>query len=147
MDTVEDLIVESEITAVGENARLHGWAFERVGPRCFRVTLNARNGDIFQVEVECEGYPVRPAAFHWRNRETGQLAHNADTPEPYNFFYQTGQICAPWNRLASMDDGPHPEWVQANWKQQAETRGTVSLAAMVSRIHHELQSDQYNGRR
>ena len=65
------------------------------------------------------GIRCEPAAFHWRNRETGQLDHNADTPEPYNFFYQTGQICAPWNRLASMDDGPHPEWVQANWKQQA----------------------------
>ena len=147
MERVEDLIVESEISAVDENARLHGWAFERVGPRCFRVTLIARNGDEFQVEVECDGYPVRPAAFHWRNRKTGQLDDEADAPAPYSFFSYTGQICAPWNRLASIDNGPHPEWVQANWRQQAETRGTVTLAAMVSRIGHELQSGLYSGRR
>lgn len=146
MGTVEDLAVDREIAAVEDNAQLHGWKFERVGQRCFRVSLSARNGDLFQLEVECDGYPVRPAAFHWRNRDTGQLDRVTDSPVPYNFFYPTGQICAPWNRLASTDGGPHPEWVQANWKQQPETKSTVTLAAMVSRIHHELRSDHYKGR-
>ena len=151
MATVEDLAVEREIEAVRENAELHGWPFERVGPRCFRVTLTAHNGDIYQVEVECDGFPVRPAAFHWRNPETGQLDALADAPEPYrtgdNFFFPTGRICAPWNRLASTEGGPHREWVQANWMQQTETKGTVTLAAMVTRLHHELRSQRYGGRR
>lgn len=151
MGTVEDLAVEQEIEAVRRNAQLHGWPFERVGPRCFRVTLTARNGDNYQIEVECDGFPVQPAAFHWRNQETGQLDALADAPEPYNtgdnFFFPTGRICAPWNRLASTEGGPHQEWVQSNWMQQAETKGTLKLAAMVSRLHHELRSQRYRGRR
>ena len=57
MATVEDLAVEREIEAVEENAQLHGWPFERVGPRRFRVTLTAHNGDIYEVEVECDRFP------------------------------------------------------------------------------------------
>ena len=151
MPTVEDLVIEREIEAVRDNARLHGWPFEWVGPRCFRVTLSARNGDTYQTEIECEAFPVQPAAFHWRNPNTGQLDVLADAPEPYNvgnnFFFPTGRICAPWNRLASTEGGPHQEWVQTNWMQQAETKGTVTLAAMVSRLHHELRSQRYRGRR
>ena len=150
MATVEDLVIEREIEAVRKNAQLHGLPFEWIGARCFRVTLTARNGDVYQIEVECDGFPSQPAAFHWRNQETGQLDVLADAPEPYqsgdNFFYPTGQICAPWNRLASTPDGPHPNWVQSNWMQQAETRGTVTLAAMVSRLHYELRSQRYRGR-
>ena len=86
---------------VEENAQLHGWEFERVGQRRFRVSLSAGNGDAFQIEVECDGFPAQPAAFHWRNCETGQLDDVADSPEPYGFFFSTGEICAPWNRLAS----------------------------------------------
>ena len=147
MATVEDLAVEREIEAVEENAQLHGWPFERVGPRRFRVTLTAHNGDIYEVEVECDRFPVQPAAFHWRSQETGRTDEPADSPAPYGFFHSTGRICAPWNRLASTDGGPHREWVQANWMQQEETKGTVTLAAMVARLHHELRSQQYRGRR
>ena len=151
MGTVEDLAIDREIKAVRENAQLHGWPFDLVGPRCFRVTLSARNGDVFQIEVECEGFPAQPAAFHWRNQETGQLDVLAAAPKPYiagqNFFFSTGQICAPWNRLASTEGGPHQEWAQSNWMQQAATKGTVTLAAMVSRLDHELRSQRYIGRR
>lgn len=151
MATIEDLVIEREIEAVRENAQEHGWPFERVGPRCFRVTLSARNRDRYQIEVECSGFPVQPAAFHWRNQETGQLDALADAPEPYNagnnFFFPTGQICAPWNRLASTEGGPHPEWMNSDWKQQPATKGTVTLAAMVSRLHHELRSQRYRGRK
>ena len=97
--------------------------------------------------MECDGFPVQPAAFHWRNQETGQLDEPADSPAPYGFFHSTGRICAPWNRLASTEGGPHREWVQANWMQQAETKGTVTLAAMVTRLHYELRSQRYGGRR
>ena len=90
MATVEDLAVEREIEAVEENAQLHGWPFERVGPRRFRVTLTAHNGDIYEGEVECDRFPVQPAAFHWRNQETGQLDEPADSPAPYGFFHSTG---------------------------------------------------------
>ena len=80
MATVEDLAVEREIEAVEENAQLHGWPFERVGPRRFRVTLTAHNGDIYEVEVECDRFPVQPAAFHWRSQETGRTDEPADSP-------------------------------------------------------------------
>lgn len=147
MATIEDLVVEPDVAAVEEIAQLHGWLFERVAARCFRVSLSARNGDMYQIEVEFDGYPAMPAAFHWRNQQTGQLDELADTPAPFSFFHSTGRICAPWNRLASTPGGPHTNWVQTNWQQQSETRGTVRLAAMVLRIHFELRSQRYRGRR
>ena len=120
---VEDLVVEPQIDAVGNIAPHHDWCFERVGPRCFRVSLSARNGDIYQVEVDCARFPVEPAAFHWRNRETGALDQIADSPEPYGYFHSSGRICAPWNRLASMPDGPHPDWVRSGWQEQSGNKG------------------------
>ena len=146
MPTVEDLVIEKGIAEVAENAHLHGWAFDRVGPRCFRVSLVAKNGDAYQLQVECDGFPDIPPAIHWRNPDSGALDDPADSPNPYNYFHESGRICAPWNRLASTEGGPHRKWEWANWRQQPETRATVSLAAMVLRIHHELRSGSYKGR-
>ena len=146
MATVEDLVVQREVAAVEEIAQLHNWPFERIRARSFRVTLSAQDSDVYQIEVEFDGYPAQPAAFHWRNQQTGQLDELADTPAPYGLFHPSGRICAPWNRLASTPGGPHTNWIQANWQQQNETRGTVSLAAMVLRIHSELLSRHYKGR-
>ena len=143
---VDDLIVDSQIEHVVEIAQCHGWPFERVGPRCFRISLTAQNGDVYQLEVRCDGFPALPAAFHWRNRNTGELDQSADAPRPYGFFHGTNRICAPWNQLASLPDGPHPEWGPASWREQAQTGGTNTLAAMVLRIHHELRSENYQGR-
>ena len=141
------MAVEGQIATVEENAKLHGWRFERVAPQCFRVSLSSQNGDTYQVEVKCDGFPVQPAAFHWRNPVTGQMDDVADSPEPYDFFFPTGEICAPWNRLASRDVGPHPTWERANWMQHSSTQGTVTLPAMVLRIHYELRSERYRGPR
>ena len=38
-------------------------------------------------------------------------------------------------------------WVQANWLQEQQTKGTTTLAAMALRVHHELRSARYQGRR
>ena len=151
MVAVDDLVVAPQVAEVEKIAQLHGWPFVRIGPRCFRVSLSAHNGDVYQLEVECVGFPALPAAFHWRNAETGQLDGRADAPAPYrrypNFFHDTGRICAPWNRLASTTGGPHERWEQASWQEQEETKGTVTLAAMVLRVHSELRSERYQGRR
>ena len=141
------MVVESELSALKDNASLHGWQFERVESSRFRVSLTASNGDAYQLEVECKEFPVEPAAFHWRNQETGALDQLPDTPQPYDFFHRSGRICAPWNRLASEPDGPHPKWVRANWQQEPQTKGTTTLAGMVLRVHHELRSERYKGRR
>ena len=147
MTTVEDLIVEKQITELEDVAQVCTWPFERVGPRRFRVSLCARNGDVYQLEVDCEGYTSQPAAFHWRNPETGELDCLSDSPNRYDFFHKSGRICAPWNRLASMPGGPHLEWQRINWQENPRTKGTNTLAAMVLRIHHELCSSRYRGRR
>ena len=147
MATVDDLVIKREIAEVEENAQLHGWAFDRVGPSSFRVSLTAKNDDIFQLEVECDQFPDIPPAIHWRNQNSGALDEIADSPGPYNYFHGSGRICAPWNRLASTEGGPHQKWKWANWRQQPETKATISLAAMILRIHHELRSDNYKGRR
>ena len=147
MVAVDDLVVEPQIAAVERIGQLHGWGFERVGPRCFRVSLSARTADVYQLEVDCTGFPAQPAAFHWRNPGTGQLDDLADAPAPYNYFHGSGRICAPWNRLASTPGGPHEEWAKAAWQEQRQTGGTVTLAAMLLRVHSELRSERYQGRR
>lgn len=147
MVAVDDLIVESQIAAVEANCQAQGIEFERVDDRRFRVLLLARNGDRYQLEVECKGFSVEPAAFHWRNPDTGTLDDLADTPAPFNFFHDSGRICAPWNRLASMTGGPHTEWERSAWQHDSHTQGTTTLAAMVLLIKRELQSASYLGRR
>ena len=80
MTTVEDLVVGGQIAAVAEIASAHGWAFERAEPARFRVSLSAGNGDTYQLEVDCAGFPVKPAAFHlaerghWRARRPSGLS-------------------------------------------------------------------------
>ena len=144
--SIDDLIVEPQVESVAEIAQCHGWLFERVNLRCFRVSLRTRDGDHYQLEVDFDGFPVLPPAFHWQNPNTGEIDRSADAPRPYGFFHDSNRICAPWNRLASTPGGPHPAWVHSSWQEQAETRGTVTLAAMVLRIHHELRSKRYQGR-
>ena len=146
MVSVGDLLVETQIADVEANCQALGWQFERVDERRFRVCLIARSGDRYQLEVECGGFPAEPAAFHWRNRESGSLDELVDAPAPYNFFFDSGRICAPWNRLASTPGGPHTEWQRAGWQHDTHTKGTVTLAAMVQRVHFELQSSDYHGR-
>ena len=143
--SVSDLVVDSQIAHLEQVGEAHGWQFERVGSRCFRVGLTAQTGDVYHLEVACDEFPTLPPSFHWRNPETGRLDNLADSPRPYNFFHSTGRICAPWNRLASTDGGPHLEWEQAGWQHNESTKGTVTLAAMLLRIHHELRSPQYAG--
>ena len=138
--------MESEIEEVTQFCSLLNCVFERVGERVFRVNLAARNGDRYQLEVECEGYPVEPAAFHWRNSQTGHLDAKADGPAPFDFFHGTGKICAPWNRLASLAGGPHQEWQHVGWQRNPRTGGTTSLVAMILRIHTELKKSAYQGR-
>lgn len=146
--TVEDLVVNEQISQLTAVAELRGWLLEHVGTRCFRVTLSARDGDHYQLEVHYDGFPALPPSFHWRNPATGALDQTADAPNPYQFFHRdTNRICAPWNRLASEPGGPHIEWVPASWQEQPETGETRTLAAMVLRIHHELRGENYRGRR
>ena len=47
--------------------RLRFWHFDQIAPRRFWVTFCARNGDVYQIEVDYEDYPSQPPAFHWRN--------------------------------------------------------------------------------
>ena len=147
MPTVGDGIVAKQIEDVEANSHLCGWEFENVGDYRFRITLAANDGDTYQIEVDFEGFPGQPPAFHWRDKETGELDQLASSPRPYNYFHGSGKICAPWNRLASGEDGPHKEWVLADWLSNQYTKGTTTLSAMILRIQTELKSDLYQGRR
>ena len=146
MVAVDDLLVEGQIAKVKELALHRGWPFEGVAPRSFRLALEAQDGDTYQLEVGCAGFPVEPAAFHWRDPASGALDRLIDAPRPFDFFHGTGRICAPWNRLASTPGGPHEGWERAGWQQHPRTGKTTTLAAMVLRVHHELQSKRYRGR-
>ena len=146
MPTVSDGIVAPQVEDVIANSHLYGWEFEQVDNHRFRVTLTAITGDDYQVEVDYTAFPGLPPAFHWRNKETGELDQLASSPNSYNYFHSSGRICAPWNRLASEEGGPHLEWVFAEWQSNPYTKGTTTLSAMILRIQTELRSESYCGR-
>ena len=148
MTAVGDSIVAKQIEHVIQNSHLYGWEFEEVGDYRFGITLTANDGDRYQVEVDYEGFPGQPPAFHWRDKATGELDQLASSPNQYDFFIKHGNIpviCAPWNRLASQV-GPHNEWRLADWQSNERTGGTKTLSAMLLRIEVELKSDKYQGR-
>ena len=145
--TVEDLAMEREIAMVEENAQLHSWAFDRVGP-------------------DASGFhspPKARTAFSWRwSAITSQISlpqfTGAIRAQAYSTNSQTRLIptTISTSRAGYAPPGTGwrpqkavriPKWKWANWRQQPETKGTVSLAAMILRIHHELRSDTYKGRR
>lgn len=146
MTAVRDGIVAKQVQDVIANSHLYGWEFESVGDHQFRIALATQNGDAYQIEVNYEGFPGLPPAFHWRDMRTGELDQLISSPNPYNYFHGSGKICAPWNRLASGEGGPHQEWELAAWQSNPYTKGTTTLSAMILRIHIELKSDNYQGR-
>ena len=145
--TVGQIAFEAEIEAVRLLAAWRDWSFERPSQKTFRVAIPAKDGQVYHLEVECEGYGVRPPAFHWRNPTTGLLDEPCSMPAEGGYFHQSGRICAPWNRLASMAGGPHLDWVDSDWRENPRTGATRTLAAMLIRIRHELWGSNYRGRR
>lgn len=149
MVTVTELAISEQVRHVAEIAAQRAWHFEQVDEIRFYICLPARDGTHYGVLVECDRFLEQPPAFHWYNRETKQCDEPADTPCGSGYFYSSGRICAPWNRLAYKQidpQGPHSDWQLANWRTNEKTGGTTTLAAMVLRIYIELNGRHYAGR-
>ena len=148
MPRADELAVDAELDTVRELARYKGWELERVTSTTFRLTMVAKDGSHIQLQVDCDGYPAQPPAWHFRNPATGALDERPDIPVGGTYFHGSGFSCAPWNRLAYAQvnpRGPHGDWDLGNWKANPYTFGDKTLAAMALRIHHEL-TRSYTGR-
>lgn len=149
MATATELILDSQIEDLRQNAELHSWYFKRVDSTTFMLGLSAKDGSDFALLVKCDGYAAKPPAWHWYNRETEAVDALCDTPLGGQFFHSSGVICAPWNRLAYKSEdprGPHGNWNIGNWMNIRETGGTRTLAAMAGRIAYEFKVS-YTGRK
>jgi len=143
MATASELVLESQLADLRQNAGVHGWFFELVEPTTFVLGLPAKDGSDLALFVKCNDYPSQPPAWHWYNRETKEIDAFGDTPTGGSFFHGSGVICAPWNRLAYKTKdprGPHNDWDIGNWMAVAQTGGTRTLAAMAERVAHELRT-------
>lgn len=141
MATASEIILESQLAALRQNAEVHGWFFEMVDSTTIVVGFPAKDNSEMALFVKCDGYPGEPPAWHWYNRESKAIDALGDTPTGGNFFHGHGVVCAPWNRLAYKNKdprGPHGNWDIGNWVTVPETGGTRTLAAMAERIAHEL---------
>lgn len=141
MATASELILMSQIEAVRQNSELQGWTFEQLDSVNFTLGMPAKDGSRFTTLAKCDGFAATPPAWHWYNPGTKGIDAPRDTPLGGAFFHSAGVICAPWNRLAykSVDArGPHANWTIGNWMTISETGGTRTLAAMATRIAHEL---------
>jgi hypothetical protein len=150
MATATELMVAEQLEHVRQIAQLvEGWSFEQVDAVKFIIGLLARDQSWFWLFVDCELFTQQPPAFHWYNPQTKALDLPPDTPRGGSYFHGSGRICAPWNRLAYKECdpiGPHGDWQLSSWMTHEKTGGTITLAAMVLRIHFELQSPLYQGR-
>lgn len=134
---------------VRQIAASRGWELEELEGCKFIVGMKARDGTQFWQFVDCEGYQTIPPAFNWYNPESMRKNYPSDTPIGGGFFHSLGRICAPWNRLAYKEhdsQGPHGDWQLSNWLNNPGTGETKTLAAMLLRIHRELQSPEFRGR-
>lgn len=141
MATITELTVGEELVPLQEVAVARRWLLELVSSTVFRLTLPAKDGTDIQLEVDCDGYPEKPPAWHFRNSETGDIDQNPDTPVGGSFLHSHGVICAPWNRLAYVAEdkrGPHSDWAIGNWRDNPKTQGTKTLLAMALRVAVEL---------
>lgn len=148
MQTVTELVVGEEREALAQNALLLDWRIGSISLLTFSVGLTARDGSVFSVLCDCEGYKLSPPAWHWYDPATGGR-DPALAPRHFGFFHKNGVICAPWNRLAykSVDSrGPHEDWSLATWLTNEKTGECKTLSAMVLRIHRELSSGEFRGR-
>lgn len=147
--SVQAVILENQIAALSTIASARGWGFERLPERddVLRLSLKAKDGEIYQLQIECDGFPALPPRFLWRSPTTGALDEATAMPAVGGYFHSSGRICAPWNRTASDPGGPHLDWAQSDWRENPKTGGTVTISAMAIRIAHELRGRHYKGRR
>jgi hypothetical protein len=100
--------------------------------------------------IDCEGYPVHPAAWSWCDAQGNGRNERKNAPKGSGFLHEKGVICAPWNRLAysSFDSrGPHGDWSPGDWRNNPHTKGCKTLCAMALRIAVELMSERFHNQR
>lgn len=143
-----ELVVSEQMHDLKEIALARDWPLSEIEPGLFTIGLPARDQKWYSLLVDCRQFPELPPAFNWRNSESGQLNALRDTPKGSGYFHREGRICAPWNRTAYKEvdsQGAHNDWQLAGWMANSRTGGTTTLAAMILRVHQELQSNSYSG--
>lgn len=139
------MIVEAELRDLAEIAGSRGWPLSQKEPSQFVIKVPAKDSVWYALTVDCTKYPELPPAFEWIEPDTSTPGN---TPHGSGYLHGSGVICAPWNRLAYREvdsRGPHSDWQLVNWKENGRTGGTKTLAAMVLRIHRELNGPLYRG--
>ena len=147
MVTVAELAVQEELALVREVVESRAWMLTELDSLHFFLGLPASDGTQFYLAVDCDAYPVKPAAWHWCNSQGGSRDVLSNVPRGTDFFHTNGVICAPWNRLAykAMDPrGPHSDWAPHDWRNNRYTKGCRTLSGMVLRIAVELQGPRYH---
>lgn len=151
MATAGDIVYSSEFEALTKIAATRGWPLRVLEARSFLLGLRARDDLWWYLLVDCEGYKATPAAWHWCTSKGADLDSAKVSPKGQGgYFHGSGRICAPWNRLSykAVDPaGPHGDWQLANWISNPKTGGSRTLSAMALRMHVELSSERYQGRR
>ena len=148
--SVNDLVFQEEFAHLLVIADKRGWQLKKTEHSGFALVLPAADNSKFALSVKCDGYPTIPPAWNWCSTTFNVLNQPSDTPcGSGGFFHGSGRICAPWNRVAykSVDaQGPHDDWLLANWIENPRTEACTTLAAMALRIFVELSSERYQGR-
>ena len=150
MATVTTLVFEEEFGHLQGIAENRGWELTRIGGPGFILVLPARDASHFALKVICENYPSLPPIWHWYNLKTYALNKPPDTPKGEGgYFYSSGCICAPWNKLAYKQEdpnAPHGDWQLETWLTNPNTGECTTLSAMAVRMAVELASERYQGR-
>ena len=148
--TVTELVFQEEYDQLSVIAEHKGWQLTKTGRFEFTLVLPAKDGSMFTLSVNCNGYPGVPPAWNWCSPCLKKLNQTYDTPRGSGgYFHNSGRICAPWNRVAYKEvdsKGPHDDWELANWIENPNTKACTTLSAMALRMFVELSSERYEGR-
>lgn len=130
-----------------ELAGSNDWYLKEIDTLSFVLGLWAKDDQQYFLKCTCRHYPEEPPTWQWSDMDGCRIGTPEVTPTGSGFFHGSGVLCAPWNRLAYKDlNGPHGDWVLAEWKANEKTNGCDTLAHMALRISVEFKGPRYKAR-
>lgn len=143
MASATELLVAEEVRQLQDVAEGEGWSVTILSPLSFVVGFIARDGTPMWVRCDADEYKRLPPTWRWCDQLGQNVGGGKFTPNGGSqFFHQSGNICAPWNRDAYSSinpSGPHGDWNIGNWLENSYTGQARSLAAMAMRLGLELR--------
>lgn len=105
----------------------------------FYALFRNREGERFEVEFDCVGYPLHPPMIEFVSTDRSRRGDRDLYPQG---FHSTPCVCMRYNRKAyGTLGGPHGDWRLLDWRLPTSTGiGVDSLALMISDLESKIRA-------